>query len=342
MFETPTRRALVVAAALAFAAGCSGNSTSLAPNQSTSVVPLAQQLPPGMRLMRGAAVERPLVVPVLPHPWNLPHVWPDRRHKQIMFVADPQDNQILMYNPRKTNPSPEGSITTGIDYSFGLAIGKNGTLYVANLLGGSSNTGSITIYPKGKTSPSQTITDGASNPYGIGIDSKGDLFVANLGNDTIVGYKPGTTSPFETINFSSDGQALGLGIDANDNIWIGSDTNNSVWEIPAGSTTPMNAHLTGLSGTINVAFGQNDEMYVSNFAGPNVQVYTYGTTTPSRTITSGMTGPTLSGLTQSDYFFQSNQDGNVVGFKKGQSTPFSTITGIPDPRGIASRPLVKK
>jgi hypothetical protein len=73
-----------------------------------------------------------------------------------------------------------------------------------------------------------------------------------------------------------------------------------------------------------------------------VQVYAYGTTTPSRTITSGLTAPTLNGLTHSDYYFQSNQDGNVSGYMKGQSTPFSTITGIPDPRGIASTPLVAK
>jgi hypothetical protein len=83
-------------------------------------------------------------------------------------------------------------------------------------------------------------------------------------------------------------------------------------------------------------------MYVSNFGSDNVQVYAYGTTTPSRTITSGLTAPTFGGLTKSDFFFQSNQNGNVSGYKKGQSTPFSTITGIPDPRGIASIPIVKK
>ena len=51
----------------------------------------------------------------------------------------------------------------------------------------------------------------------------------------------------------------------------------------------------------------------------------------------GMTAPSLAGLTQKDAFFQSNQNGNVVGFKKGKSTVFSTITGIPDPRGIAAQ-----
>ena len=336
MFERTTRRAVVAATTLAFVAGCAGNSQSLAPSQSLG------NASAGARVIRGGAVERPLMVPGVPHPWALPHAWPDkkRRHKEIMFVGDPQNNQILMYNPRQANPSPEGSITDGIDYVFGLAVDKNSTLYAANLLGGAA--GSITVYPKGKTSPSMTITTGVNAPYGIGVDSKGEIFATNLNDDTIVGYKKGATSPFETINFSAFGQALGLGIDGKDNIWIGSDNTNAVYEIAAGTSNPVNAHLSGLAGTIGVAFGRNDEMYVSNFAGPNVQVYAYGTTTPERTITAGMTAPSLAGLTQTDAFFQSNQDGNVVGFKKGQSTVFSTITGIPDPRGIASIPLVNK
>jgi hypothetical protein len=338
MFEGSSRRAIAAAAVFVFVAGCSGSTGSLAPSQSSPSTSTSG----ATRFIHGAAVERLLLVPGVPHPWALPHVWPLRRHKpiQVMFVADPQNNQVLMYNPKKPNPKSEGSITTGIDYPFGVAVDKKSTLYVANLLGNGS-TGSITVYPKGKTSPSLTITNGCAAPYGIGVDSKGDVFAAMLNNDMIVGYKPGATTPFETISFSALGQALGLGIDSKDNVWIGTDTNSRVYEIPAGSTTPQNAGLTGLNGTIGVAFGENDEMYVSNFAGPNTQVYVYGTTSPSRTITTGLTAPTLGGLTASDYFFQSNQNGNVSGYKKGQSTPFSTITGIPDPRGIASTPLVK-
>jgi len=334
MFERTSRRAIVAAVLLAFVAGCSGGMGSLTPSQ-TSVSP---NVLIGTHSISGAAVERRLIVPSVPKPWSLPHAWPMKK-QQILFVADPQNNQVLMYNPKTANPPAEGSITTGIDYPFGLAADKQGTLYVANLLGGN---GSITIYPKGSSSPSVTITDGCDAPYGIGVDSKGDIFITNLNNNTIVGYKAGATSPYETINFNSYGQALGVGVDAKDNLWIGSDSTNAVYEIPAGSSTPQNAGLSGLNGTIGVAFGKKDEMYVSNFAGDNVQVYAYGTTTPSRTITSGLTAPTFGGLTKSDYFFQSNQFGNVTGYKKGQSTPFSTISGIPDPRGIASIPLVKK
>ena len=249
-----------------------------------------------------------------------------------------------MYDPKTPNPSPEGSITNGIDYPFGLAVDKKGTLYVANLLGGSPDIGSITIYPQGSSSPSVTITNGVSNPYGIAVDSRGDIFASNLGNDTVVGYKAGKTTPFETIDFSNLGQALGVGVDAKNNIWVASDTTSQVYEIPDGSSTPKNAGLSGLNGSINVAFGKKDVMYVSNFGGSNVTVYPYGMTTPSKVITNGIehNGPTLSGFTRSGSYFQSNQNGNVVGYKNGKTSPFSTITGIPDPRGIASTPLIKK
>ena len=53
-------------------------------------------------------------------------------------------------------------------------------------------------------------------------------------------------------------------------------------------------------------------------------------------------GPTLNGFTAVDAFFQSNQDDNVVGYKKGQTSPFSTLSGASSPLGIASSPLVTK
>jgi hypothetical protein len=188
----------------------------------------------------------------------------------------------------------------------------------------SPDVGSSTVYPAGQSSPSLTISDGLSNPYGIAVDSKDDIFASQLDSNNIVAYKSGATSPYETIDFAADGQALGVGVDGKDNIWIGSDSNSSVWEIPAGSSTPVNAGLTGLNGTINVAFGKKDEMFVCNFGHLNVIVYKYGMKSPTETITDGIepNGPTPSGFTTSDYYFQSNQDDNVVCYKKGATSPF--------------------
>ncbi|HYL28193.1 MAG TPA: hypothetical protein VEW74_10205, partial [Candidatus Nitrosotalea sp.] len=140
MLDILSRRELIAVAALALAAGCAANSGAYAPASGGS--PLSNPSA-GMRLIRGSVVEGAYRVPLAAHPWNLPHVWPNGK-KQVLFVADPQDNQILMYDPKTPNPKPEGAITTGIDYPFGVAVDKKGTLYVANLLGGSPNIGSIT------------------------------------------------------------------------------------------------------------------------------------------------------------------------------------------------------
>jgi hypothetical protein len=341
MFKNHLRRALVAATALAFAAGCSGNSMSIAPGQS-SLAPSARHVPPGMRLIPGPVVAGPILVPLLPRQVHAPHGWPAKKKKkrEILFVADASSG-VLMYDPKTPNGSPTGSITAGVNAPAGVAVDKKGALYVTNDGG---NT--VTVYPKGQSSPSMTISDGIDSPYGIAVDSSGEVFVSNLGNETVVAYKAGATSPFETIDFSRLGQPVGVGVDGKNNIWVACDSSNSVFEIPAGTSTPKNAGLADLNGPIGIAFGKGDVIYVSIFsATPSVvEIYPYGSTSPSSSITSGIeqNGPTLNGFTASGMFFQSNQAENVVGYKKGQTSPFSTLSGAASPLGIASSPEIKK
>jgi hypothetical protein len=339
MLQTFSRRTLILGTALAFAAGCSSN--SMAPSQSSSVTPTSRYAGENVRVFPGPAVIGPIVVPAVAHKPNAPAGWPDakkKKKKSILFVSD-ESGGILMYDPTKANGSPTGSITSGTDTPIGLAVDTKGSLYAANL---GNNT--VTIYPKGKNSPSMTISTGLDEPYGIGVDSKGNVFVSNLGNNEITAYKAGASSPYETISFASEGQAIGIGVDGKDNVWVACDTSSAVYEIPAGSSTPQNAGLSGLNGTIDISFGLADIMYVSNFGGSNVTVYKYGTTSPSQTITSGIEthGPTFGGFTAIGSYFQTNQSVNVVGYKKGKTSPFSTLMGATSPAGIASEPLNKK
>jgi hypothetical protein len=220
-------------------------------------------------------------------------------------VADPDNNQVLMYDPNTPNPSPKGSITTGIDNAVGLAVDKKETLYVANLLGGSPNIGSIAVYKAGSSSPSLTITDRLDNPYSA-VDSHGNIFASNLDSNSLVGYKAGATSPFETISFSPYGQAAGIATDENDNVWIANIFGNEVDTILAGSSKPQNAGLSGLNGPNDVSFGERGVMYVSDFAGSAVSVYKHGSTSPWAFITNGIekTGPIYGGFTASDCYFQ--------------------------------------
>lgn len=331
MFDSIARRVLVAAASLSMLAGCSANSGSsgqplLAPGTAAS----------GSRILPGPAVAGPIVVPLVTHPDNVPRVWPKKK-AQVLFVSDAGKGEVELFDPKTANPSPEGSIASGLNVPFGLAVDKKGNLYVANL-----GNDTIAIYAPGTTTPSTTLSTGLSGPYGIGVDSKGDIFATNINNNTVTGFKAGATSPFETINFNSYGQAVGLAVDGKDNVWVACDTTNAVFEIAAGTSSVTNSGLTGLAGPIGISFGAKDEIFVANFGATDVEYYQYGSTSPAGKITSGISAPTLDGVTKSDSFFQSNQDGSVEGYKKGQTTPFSTITGLSDPTGVASSPEVKK
>jgi hypothetical protein len=173
------------------------------------------------------------LTPPVPLGPNAPMGWPKRKKAQaILFVADSKKG-VLMYDPNDANSSPEGSITTGVDYPDGIAVDNTGALYVTNL---GSNT--VTVYPAGMNSPSLMISTGINQPYGIGVDSKGDVFVSNLGNNTVTAYQSGGTAPYETISFYSYGQPTGIGVDAHDNVWIACDSTNKVYEIAAGLSQP--------------------------------------------------------------------------------------------------------
>jgi serine/threonine-protein kinase len=242
-----------------------------------------------------------------------------------------------MYDPTKANSAPTGSITNGTSCSYGAAVDKAGNLYVANL---GNNT--ITVYPKGEDTPSLTISDSVNEPYSVAVDSKGNVFTSNLGNNTITAYAAGQTTAYETISFGAYGQAVGIGVDGADNVWVACDSSNGVFEIKAGSDGVTNSGITGLGGPIGVTFGPKDDLFVSNFSLADVTVYKYGATSSFETITDGLSGPTQNGVTAAGAFFQSNQDENVVGYKKGKNTLFSTLSTATSAAQIASSPLVKK
>ncbi len=303
--------AVIAIAAIVLVTGCTGGSSSVTP-----VGPMTRLLPAAAAL-------------------SGPRGWPDaakKKKKPILFIADLYASVVRLYDPSTPNPPQEGSITYGVDDPIGLAVDSKGALYVAN--GGSPTT--ITVYSPGESKPRLTIP--TPEYYGITVDSKGDLFATGSGSAFVYGYKPSAKKPYEMIGgFHSP---VGLAVDGKNNLWVSDEEANKVYVVAAGATQAKDAGLIGLDGPIGISVGRKNVLYVANLTSLDVKIYPAGSKKASATITDGITNPTLNGVTAAGIFFQANLAGNVVGYKKGQRTPFSTIGG--GAIAVASSPLVKK
>ena len=141
MFETLSSRALIAAAILAFVAGCSGNSTSLASGQSSSTHSLNPRRPRNACPARARARRGPLIVPMVPLQPNAPRGWPAKKHKAFFSSRTRQAACSCTIRRRPTCrlkvPSPPAWMAPD-----GVAVDKKGDLYVAN-----AGNSTVTVYP---------------------------------------------------------------------------------------------------------------------------------------------------------------------------------------------------
>jgi hypothetical protein len=297
------RRAIIAAGVAAFLSACSSSGLPLTPLQSAAA-------------NSGAS--------------------PDAT-KPILYVADRIGNVVRYYDPNTPNATAEGTISDKVSGPSGLAVDSKGALYVSNLGNSTATKGWISVYDAGKTKPRLIIP--GPGYYAIAVDSKGDIFASEVAG-YVDAYKPGAKKPYETIKGFVN--PTGIAVDGKNNVYLADEGASKIYEIPAGTKTVKNLGLQQINGPNGISFGKNDTLYVANFGPYNVTVYRAGSKKPAYTITDGISGCTLNGVTAGNIFFQSNQEHDVVGYRDGKKTPFSTITGNGDPLGIAAYPVVRK
>jgi len=133
------------------------------------------------------------------------------------------------------NATPIATIagsSTGLHRPEGIALDPvNGDIYVANASGGSSSTGSITIYSStanGNVAPIGVIagsSTGLSSPAGLTLDASGNIYVPNAATSTITVYAAGSSgnvAPTRTIagSHTKMGAPYQLALDSSLNIYV--------------------------------------------------------------------------------------------------------------------------
>ena len=270
--------------------------------------------------------------PAVPSAVRAPRFMPaGSRSKNTLFVVDLNAAVTLFpANINQKNPSPIGQITQGVTRGVGVAIGRNGTLYVSSSGGKVTN---VAEYKRGSSSPFFNIFKGLYVPGLLAVDSSGNLFVADSGPSLLV-YPPGASSPSETIKVPFVGRTpavAGLAFDAKGDLLIGTfeveHQLSNVYSLPPGSTQPVNLNLQSLPGGA-VGADKLGNIYVGG-SGGYINVYAPGSTTPSRTINAGSAG-FYSELTvaPNGTIYWPNYDSNeMFEFAPGASAPTNVFLG---------------
>lgn len=134
-----------------------------------------------------------------------------------LYVSDPSDNKVEIYDLTGKNQKPVGALTTGISGPAGMATDAAGNLYVANTIG---NT--VTEYARGSGDPVTTYSEDLLGPVDVGVDSKGTVCVANFYSfvDSIVEFPAGSATPSLTIRNPGSSYPIALTLDAKDNLYV--------------------------------------------------------------------------------------------------------------------------
>jgi hypothetical protein len=178
------------------------------------------------------------------------------------------------------NYSLVGQITDGIDKPQGLAVDKDGNLYVANLHGKS-----ITVYKPGQTIPSLKLAQ-PDNPDAVAVGSNGYVYAADVDGGIDV-YPPGATSPIRRLTNDAIANAGGVAVSSSNDVYaagVGNSYSPAVVEFAKATGSGKNLGLTGLYGDLEGVILDGDNLIVSDFSLGAVLTYALGKTSPSSTI----------------------------------------------------------
>jgi len=214
----------------------------------------------------------------------------------------------------------------------GVAIDASGNVYV-------TNSGNNTISEYGPTGTYiGTFGSGAtmSFPKSIVFDSSGNAYVLNLGATAGTGtvYKYNSSGVYQSTILSGLNYALGMTIDASNNIYITDQGAVTVKKYSTSGTLLLSLPTTNLSTPLGVAVDASGNIYVLNNGTGNVTKYNSAGTYQS-VFLSGYTSAQSITIDGSGNFYIGDDPATNTVYVYNQSGTLLTSKAVTDPEGIA-------
>jgi sugar lactone lactonase YvrE len=148
-----------------------------------------------------------------------------------------------------------------LDNPFGVAVGRNGNVFVADAAGA--------VYEILATGGYTTVSTLANSfnfgrPFGVAVDGNGNVFVADSGNSAV--YEILLGGGYTTVNTLGSGFTgpTALAVDTNGNVFVADNGNNAVKEIlSVGGYTTVNTLKSNAGGPNGIAVDASGNVFVA-------------------------------------------------------------------------------
>jgi len=207
----------------------------------------------------------------------------------ILFAASALSQQYTITTIVGSPGNPGFAGDTGsavgsqLNFPFGLAVDKSGTLYIADGLNNrvrKVSGGVITTVAgngtAGFTGDNASATSAElNNPTGVAVDSSGNLYIADSANNVVRKVANGTITTFAGSNSAGAGYSgdtgtatgaqlnnpVGVAVDASGNVYIADAGNNVVRQVYSGNIITAAVGFTHPDG---VAVDSSGNLYVAD------------------------------------------------------------------------------
>lgn len=209
-----------------------------------------------------------------------------------IYVANTGAKDVLVYPAGSTYPT--STLDDPNEFPADVAVGSDGTVFVANVFGPMGIPGDVTVYAPKSDEPTKTLKDACFlHVMGVALDRHGNLFVScnarpGSGFGSVIEFKAGSTKGTPThIKLANAG---GVGFDGAGHLLVIDSQGPTLNVYNVGSPRPIDK-LALPGAALYFSFNRSStELYVADYSLGEIEVFRY---TPRRLkeinkITNGM------------------------------------------------------